>query len=54
MEIKYDEEMERYYIQEDGQDFIDTIGDRMEWVDIEEAKKYMKNLDMVRLIYGNQ
>lgn len=54
MEIKYDEQDEVYWIREDDKPLIDPTGKTMEWDDLEEAKKYMKNLDMIRLIYGNQ
>ena len=54
MEIKYDEEMQVYFISQEGKPLIDTKGNRKEWIDLEEADKYMANLYMIPLIYGDQ
>ena len=54
MEIKYDEQDEVYWIREEDKPLIDPKGKTMVWVDLEEAKKYITNLEMIRLIYGNQ
>ena len=54
MEIKYHVDREEYYIEEDGKPLIDPAGEAMTWDDLEEAEKYRTNLEMIRLIYGNQ
>ena len=54
MEIKYEETQEYYYIEEEDKPLVDPTGETMRWDLLEEAEKYRQNLDMVRLIYGDQ
>jgi hypothetical protein len=54
METKYDEIDSVYYITEDENELLDPDGFTMIWDSLDEAEKYRTNLEMIRLIYGDQ